>query len=418
MVESRQTMPLSPPFAADGPVLIDVSRLIWRGWRGQLPTGIDRACLAYVRHYGGAARAVVQRGGFAHVLGARASQALFALLLDRPADFRRRLVRLGVRALPAVVGGVLGRGGVPRGALYFNVGHTGLNQPGHGRWVRRHAVRAVYYVHDLIPITHPQFTREGETARHIARMETVLTHGAAIVANSEDSLARLRDFAAARALAVPPTLCAPLGVEPLRPAVAETDAPPPLDGPYFVVLGTIEARKNHRLLLDLWPKLAARCAGPVPKLVIIGRRGWSIEDVAERLDHDAALRPYILERSDCGDADLPGWLRHARALLFPSFTEGQGLPLMEALALGTPAIAGDLAVYREFAGDIPDYAAPDDAAAWLSLIADYAAPDSPRAARQRARLKAFRAPSWEEHFRRVDRWLGLHADGAARPAPE
>lgn len=396
MAEKQQ---ISSPGA---PVLIDVSRLIWRTWRGQLPTGIDRACLAYVRQYGKGARAVVQRGGFTHVMPLQASQGLFALLLAPPTDFRRKLLALALHSFPALA---LGTGKVPKDSLYLNVGHTGLDREGHGRWVRRAEVRAVYYVHDLIPITHPQFTREGETQRHIARMETVLKHGAAIIVNSQDSLARLCDFAAERGLAVSPTLCAPLGLEPLKPAITVAV---PLKAPYFVILGTIEARKNHRLLLRIWPRLAERFGAATPKLVIIGRRGWSIDDVVERLDQDAALRPHVLELSNCGDEELSGWLFHAQALLFPSHVEGQGLPLMEALALGTPAIASDLAVYREFAGDIPDYLDPDDDEAWLSLIMAYARPDSPQAARQREKLAMYKASSWEEHFRAVDGWLGLN----------
>jgi len=390
-----------PNSASNSSVLLDVSRLIWRSWRGQLPTGIDRACLAYVRHHDGNARAVVQRGGFTHVLDKRASRKLFALLLDRPTNFRRKALTLAVRSLPALV---LGTAKVPEGSLYLNVGHTGLNRAGHGRWVRNSKVRAVYYVHDLIPITHPQFIRDGETQRHVARMETMLSHGAAILANSEDSLARLRDFAREQGLEVPPTLCAPLGLEPLRPAPQRI---PLLNAPYFVVLGTIEARKNHRLLLRIWRRLAEHLGEATPKLVIIGQRGWSVEDVTDGLDHDETLRPHILELSDCGDDALPVWLSHAQALLFPSHVEGQGLPLMEALSLGTPAIASDLAVYREFAGDIPDYLAPDDEKAWLSLITEYTAPNSPRAARQRERLATYKAPSWEDHFRRVDQWLGI-----------
>jgi len=387
--------------ASNSPVLLDVSRLIWRSWRGQLPTGIDRACLAYVRHHDGNARALVQRGGFTHVLDRRASRKLFALLLDRPADFRRKALTLAVRSFPSFL---IGAGIVPKGSLYLNIGHTGLDRGGHRRWVRRNRVRAVYYVHDLIPITHPQFNRAGEAQRHSARMKTILRYGAAILANSEDSLARLHDFAGERGLEMPPTLCAPLGLESFRPA---PQRPPLLNAPYFVVLGTIEARKNHQLLLRIWRRLAEHLGETTPKLVIIGQRGWSVEDVTNSLDHDETLRPHILELSGCGDDDLPVWLSHAQALLFPSHVEGQGLPLMEALSLGTPAIASDLAVYREFAGDIPDYLDPDDEAAWLSLITEYTAPDSPRAARQRERLATYKIFSWEDHFHRVDQWLGI-----------
>ena len=64
-------------------LLLDVTRLIWRRWRGGLPTGVDRVCLAYLDHFGPRARAVVQRGGVHLVLDHRRSQRLFGLLRSR-----------------------------------------------------------------------------------------------------------------------------------------------------------------------------------------------------------------------------------------------------------------------------------------------------------------------------------------------
>tara|TARA_R110000782_G_scaffold78276_3_gene155045 strand:+ start:88472 stop:89647 length:1176 start_codon:yes stop_codon:yes gene_type:complete len=387
----------------DSPLLLDVSRLIWRAWRQQLPTGIDRACLAYVRHYRNRARAVVQRGGFTRVLNERDSQQLFALLLDAPSDFRWRLIGLMIRSL-------LSRStprSTLRGALYLNIGHTGLDRPGHGRWVKRCGVRAIYYVHDLIPITHPQFSRTVEPQRHAARMAMVLRHAEAVIANSRDSIVSLTAFATEQGLSMRPFLCAPLGIEPPL-AVAHSRCP--LAAPYFVILGTIEGRKNHRLLLAVWRRLIERCGEHAPKLVIIGQRGWSAEDVTHLLDSDAVLRPHVDELGRCADEELHRYLVHARALLFPSFAEGQGLPLIEALALGTPVVASDLAVFRETAGDIPDYLDPRDEKAWLDAVLDYGAPDSARRAAQIARMKGFAAPTWQDHFEKVENWLDRLSD--------
>jgi glycosyltransferase involved in cell wall biosynthesis len=119
------------------------------------------------------------------------------------------------------------------------------------------------------------------------------------------------------------------------------------------------------------------------------------------LDRAEALRGFVIEKSDASDADLATYMHHARALLFPSFVEGYGLPLVEALAAGTPVIASDIPVFRELAGDLPTYADPLDAHRWLALLrkAAYTA----RASSED--LQYFRAPSWRAHFEKVDELL-------------
>lgn len=380
-------------------ILFDATRLIWRTWRHQRPTGIDRACLAYLAHYQDRACAVVQVKGIVRLLSPAHSRRLFGLLLAPSATFRRDLVRL--LAAHALTGGGLDARAL-RGMPYLNVGHTGLNWPAHGRWVKRSGVKAIYYVHDLIPITHPQYVRALEPGKHVARMETVLRCGAGVIANSDDSLNALAAFAGERELALPPALKAPLCHDMKRDGGT---GEPPLKGAYFVILGTIEARKNHRLLLDVWRDLVDRFGKDAPQLVIIGRRGWLADDVFGVLDEDDALAPYVRELGDCSDDMLRTSLRSARALLFPSFVEGQGLPLIEALSLGVPVLASDLAVFRETAGDIPEYFPPDDPEVWARAVMDYAGPLSSRRDAQIERLRAFSAPDWPAHFASVDAWI-------------
>jgi glycosyltransferase involved in cell wall biosynthesis len=89
----------------------------------------------------------------------------------------------------------------------------------------------------------------------------------------------------------------------------------------------------------------------------------------------------------------------------PSFVEGFGMPLIEALTHELPVIASDLGVFREIAGAIPDYLDPSDGIGWRRAIAEYAMPHSPRQAEQLKRLKHFQAPTWDNHFSTVERFL-------------
>jgi len=378
----------------DSPFLLDVTRLIWRRWKGRLPTGIDRVCLAYLRYFAPNAQAVVQRDGFRRILDSKASQELFGLLDDPSGSFKASLVAGALLNL----GGGSGRG---RGRFYLNVGHTGLNSPAFRRWARSRDIRPIYLVHDLIPITHPQFCRAGEAEKHRERMRTVLTTATGVIGNSQTTLDELRAFGRAETLPEPPTLVAPLGVDPLPAPQAIGQA----ERPTFVIVGTIEARKNHLLLLEIWSRLVDRFGSAAPRLIIIGQRGWEADEVFRQLDSSEKLRGHVVELGTCSDEELTGHLASARALLFPSKAEGYGLPLAEALGMGVPVIASDLPAFRELAGSIPTYLDPEDSNAWEAAIIAYAGADSAAREAQLDRLKSYRLPDWSSHFAKVERWL-------------
>jgi glycosyltransferase involved in cell wall biosynthesis len=379
----------------DAPYLLDVTRLIWRRWKGRLPTGIDRVCLAYLRHFANRSQAVVQHKSFRRILDRAASLQLFDLLEGPSERFRRKIAWALLRHLD-------GLNSAGNGRIYLNIGHTGLDSPGFRKWVVRSNVCPVYLVHDLIPITHPQFCRAGEGDRHRARMRTVLTTAAGIIGNSQWTLDELETFARAERLPEPPTLDAWLGVDPLpRPPKIQANGPPT-----FVVLGTIEARKNHLMLLEIWERLAERLGNESPQLLIIGQRGWEADGVFRFLQENHRIRGHVFELGRCSDTELVEHLAWARALLFPTMVEGYGLPLVEALGIGVPVIASDLPTFREIAGDIPDYLAANDTAAWEAAILDYSRSDSVARAAQIQRMQGFREPTWEEHFQIVENWLG------------
>ncbi|HUL42018.1 MAG TPA: glycosyltransferase, partial [Burkholderiales bacterium] len=92
-------------------------------------------------------------------------------------------------------------------------------------------------------------------------------------------------------------------------------------------------------------------------------------------------------------------------LLYPSFAEGHGLPVSEALSLGVPVIASDLPVFREFAGAIPEYANPLDAQRWMELVDEYTDAHSARRRAQLERIADYRPTTWAQHLNTVDEFL-------------
>ena len=138
---------------------------------------------------------------------------------------------------------------------------------------------------------------------------------------------------------------------------------------------------------------------------MIGQRGWECENIVDLLDRCEMLQGFVTEVAGCTDADLVSYLHHSQALLFPSFIEGYGLPLVEALTLNVPVLASDLPVFREVAGDIPEYIDPLDGQRWKELILEYAQPNSAYRAAQMQRLQHFEPLTWEKHFIVVDSFL-------------
>ena len=380
---------------SDRDILIDVSRLIWRLWRGGLPTGVDRVCLAYVKHYRARAQAVVQRRGRHFVLTPKHSDELFALFDRFGSDLHGKLARLAVPAFAAAR-----KDPDRKGLLYLNVGHTGLEESSLPAWIKRSAIRAVFLIHDLIPLLNPEYCRPGESAKHERRMLNVLKSAHGVIGNSQATVDDLARFAAGAGLPMPPAVAAWIAGPDLPPDFS----PKTFNRAHFVTVGTIEARKNHLLLLQVWRRLIARDPASTPLLVIVGQRGWEASQTFAMLDRAAALRGHVVELARCGDAELAGLIAGARALLMPSFTEGFGLPVSEALQLKSPVIASDLPVFREFAGEIPTYLDPLDGVGWQSAITEFMG-NSPEYERQKRALRSYCAPDWQRHFEVVDPWL-------------
>lgn len=385
------------------PLLLDCTRAVARHWAGRQPSGIDRVCDAYIAHFAARAQAVVQLRGKARVLSVHHSRGLFGLLQEPIAGFRRRFARFAPSGFAA------GQTQMAHaGALYLNVSHTDFDLPAHSRWVRKSGLRPIYFVHDLIPIMHPQWTTKRRVARHRGRIVGALKEASGIIVNSRATAQNLMAFAADQGLATPPLLSAPLAAADF-PQVALRSA---VSGkPYFVCISTIEARKNHLILLRVWQRLIAQYGEDTPQLILIGKWGIGSAEVRRFYEKNRMLSRFVAVRSGCNDAEVASLLVGARALLAPSMAEGFGLPVAEALKYRIPVIASKLPSFVELGGDIPHYLDPDDFDGWLSAVQRFVV-DGPERTGQLALLDHYRAPCWEDHFQLLESWLAQQYSGA------
>ncbi|WP_096786936.1 glycosyltransferase [Rhodobacter sp. CZR27] len=391
--------------------LLDLTRLASRHGRGPL-TGVDRVEAAYLDEL--LARDEPAFGLLRVPLGyLLIDRSGMIALRDRmggrptgPSDIPGRLLRLrqpararleaDLRRLaldgcpPWRLASMLRRH-LPQGASYLNTGHSNLTDKGLRR-LRAAGVRIAVFVHDVIPLDHPEFARAGVPAVFARKIAAVSAHADLVIHSTADARRRTE----ARLPRVPAGIVAPLGVGPLRPD--PTSLPPglPPPRPYFVALGTLEPRKNHALLLDVWDALHARLPeADVPALLILGTRGWADPALFRRLDAGPWRGRTVFEWPGLGDGAVASLLAGAEALLFPSFAEGFGLPPVEAAALGVPVLSSPLPAIRETLSDYPVYLDPADRYLWTETIAAWGQ-------RRRGQRGPGRpAPTWEDHFRMV-----------------
>lgn len=418
------------------PVVYDVTRLVARGLNAA-PNGIDRVDFALARHFlsRGATPLACTALGPRLAPRDRALQSIEAIETywrERTEASQDPVYRAVVAALAAPDGraappafarkpGVdaflrngraffdwalhVGRppGAAPGGAVYFNATQFLLDRRWYVRWLEtRPDVKPVAFIHDLLPIDRPEFFRPREAILHPRRNRVLCRIGAGAVVASQAVARRVAAFASENGRSDLPLCVARLPVSP----VFEAPAAPPeaLAGvAYFLAIGTIEPRKNHLLLLHLWRELAQ--SSDAPKLIIAGKRGWLTENAVDMMTRSPALRGAVIEAGGLSTPGLRRLMAGARALLMPSFGEGFGLPVAEALAAGAPVIASDLAVFRETGGDAPDYLDPLDGRGWLQAVRDYAARPSRRRDAALARLRAQRNAPPQTFFETIEDFL-------------
>jgi len=288
-------------------------------------------------------------------------------------------------------------------SVYVNVSGSTLNNPWLTKWLKRSpSVAALFLVHDIIPITHPEFVRPSAPKRHARYLHKLSECADFLITNSDFTRDALSGFFTQAGLRLPPTQSMPLGIDAV---FSDRQLKLPATKPYFVFISTIEPRKNHLMLLQVWRRLIERHGEDAPKLVLVGARGWENENILDVIDRGDKLKSHVLECRDIGDEVLAALISNARATLLPSHVEGYGLPLAESLALGTPVICSNLAPYSEIAGDIPEYIDPLAGRGWARAIMDYAADESPKRSLQLARLKGLISRRWADHFAHVERAL-------------
>ena len=257
--------------------------------------------------------------------------------------------------------------------------------------MRDSGVRVFFFVHDILPISHPEWFPPEMEGIGTSWLQVVSAVSDGLICNSRATARAVfewmdtADISRQRPLRIGychlgadlepsiPTVGLPSSIEVMLPALAKSTT--------FLMVGTLEPRKGHEQVLDAFEMLWEE--GYEADLIIAGKAGWMVDDVINRIRSHAELGKHLFWFNDVSDEALERLYRSASCLVAASFDEGFGLSLIEAARMGLPVIARDIPVFREIAGDGALY---------------------------------FDGLSPSELVSAVKRWLGLHEAGEA-PSP-
>ncbi len=214
-------------------------------------------------------------------------------------------------------------------------------------------------IHDLIPIYARETCDQGtaQVFRHFLSMARLSTDLYLCV--SENTRRDLLRYFGENGWDTPKTIV-------VRHATALAAIPQPkrpdwftdTDAGFVLFVSTIEGRKNHDLIFNVWRRLAHEHPDAVPKLICIGRPGWRSEEFLLRYVATAGLGRRIEIHSDVADQELEFLYRECRFTVYPSLYEGWGLPISESLAYGKLCVCSDTSSMPEAGGDLAVYIDP------------------------------------------------------------
>jgi len=274
--------------------------------------------------------------------------------------------------------------------LCLDLTHLVISRRADFEQMRNYGVQIWFTVYDLLPIVLPKAFPDGVEQLHYSWLEVLTEVGDAICISKAvaDELSRWNKMN--RTIQRRPFkidwfhLGADINASVPSKGMLE-DAKAVLNAisahPSFLIVGTLEPRKGHRQILDAFEQLWAQDVEV--NLVIVGKQGWKMELLIDRLRHHSRLGQNLFWLNGISDEYLEKIYAASTCLIAASEGEGFGLPLIEAAQHKLPIIARDIPVFREVAGEYAYYfsglepqALADAIKRWLELNSEGKAPQS------------------------------------------
>jgi Glycosyltransferase len=229
---------------------------------------------------------------------------------------------------------------------------------------RSYSFRFVMTVHDLIPIYAAETCDQGTTKVFKQFLNKAYRYTDIFLSVSQNTAKDIVRYAERLELSPPPIYVTQNGshfndfisIESNEKIDIQDFG---LEGDYVLFVSTIEGRKNHQLMFDVWKKIKQTGIEP-PTLVCVGRNGWRADEFLNNLIATNYLDGKIKILSDISDSELSKLYENCLFSVYPSLYEGWGLPVGESLSKGKICVTSRNSSIPEVAGDLGIYVDPFD----------------------------------------------------------
>ncbi|MBQ4465768.1 MAG: glycosyltransferase family 4 protein, partial [Oscillospiraceae bacterium] len=284
--------------------------------------------------------------------------------------------------------------------------------------LRNKQIRILVQIYDLIPIRFPQYMVGQTLLRFMEFLTAHLTYADAVLVNTHAVEADVKALFAELHLPEKPIHIVPLGADFTAPADAKKDGAADAEilrklagRKFLLTVGTIEPRKNHKVLIEAYEK---RLADMGYSVVIVGRVGWEMEGLVSRIKSNRNYGNGLYLLSGVNDATLDALYAQAHMVVFASYTEGYGLPTIESLIKGVPVLCSDIPVMREVGGAFAEYFDPDDPDALIAAVERLDSDAAYQAKRDAIRTQ-YHPPQWNETARVMESLICQPETGTPYP---
>jgi glycosyltransferase involved in cell wall biosynthesis len=256
--------------------------------------------------------------------------------------------------------------------------------------------KIITYCYDIIPLQFPEWYKSEDVDAFRRYYHQAFPLSDLVVFSAEQIERDARAYCERQSLLIKQTAVVPLGGD--FTIKAATSEPLPADltsGRFILFVSTIEPRKGHRMLYELWLQLVeSGVVGENYKLVFVGRWGWKIEELKAALQEDTRVRDQIVIMSDVSDEALDVLYRQCSFCVYPSIYEGFGLPIIEAFSRGKAVIASNGGALKEVVGPFSPTLEPTDVEGWYSKLAEWISDPTERRRYEERIKQEFSPRSW------------------------
>jgi glycosyltransferase involved in cell wall biosynthesis len=298
----------------------------------------------------------------------------------------------------------------PYGDLLYNI-------------AKKRGVKIFTCCYDLIPVIFPQYC-VGDVSKRFSEYFIKLSWASSgVFCISEQTRKDYERFCLSLGAPVRPTKVISLGDNIVIGSTQVSDHIISLASkPFFLFVSTIERRKNHEVLYRAYHII--RRSHPnleLPKLIFVGMQGWGVNDLLKDIELDPLTDGLIIQLNHVSDSELEFLYRKAHACFYPSFYEGWGLPVGEALAMGKAVFASDQGSLPEVGGSLVKYISPWRPEEWASAIIEAIEQPDKIESMEEGTKAEYKPRSWSETARQCISFIsdvaGVQASETVRFLP-